>query len=60
MHSIAEPTTHIKILLCAGHKLLRYNDKVVQWDPSITRSMDKKDFSLHLNPVTVQVSKLIR
>jgi hypothetical protein len=40
---------------CAGHKLLRYNDKVVQWDTSLTRSMEKKDFSLHLSPVTVQV-----
>ena len=45
----------ICVTACTGHKLLRYNDKVVQWDSSLTRSMDKKDFSLHLSPVTVQV-----
>ena len=39
-----------------GLRLLRYNDKITQWDNSERRSLDRERFSLEFSPVTVQDS----
>ena len=39
-----------------GLRLLRYNDKITQWDNSYRRTLDKRRYGLEFSPVTVQDS----
>lgn len=40
-----------------GLRLLRYNDKITQWDNSFRRTLDRERYGLQFSPVTVQVSR---
>ena len=39
-----------------GLRLLRYNDKITQWDNSYRRTLDQRRYGLEFSPVTVQDS----